>query len=358
MDKLSNKQVLLERIRLSEGPEFVFDETAILKAYAKEIDNKSSIPIKVLSIVGGILASLAFLAFLAIAGFYGSEEIFVPLGLGFIILAIVLNKVYDKLIIDTFSISIYLIGIALYAFGSIETDMDKNVVTLFVAFIALCTLFITRKYILSFISILIIGGSFLVLIISNETYNLIHVYVSVNTLLLSLLFLKEVKIISASRKLSNLYNPVRIGLIFSLIFGLIAIGKKGIMPIDQNNVWISSIAMILVISYLVYHITIITHIKSTKSRMLIYSLSLLFLIPTFFSPSISGSIVIILLSFLVNYKTGFAIGLIAFVYFISQYYYDLNFTLLTKSILLISSGIIFLLFYIFTFKKSIGNEKI
>ncbi|MBK7222727.1 MAG: hypothetical protein IPH94_15875 [Saprospiraceae bacterium] len=34
-----------------------------------------------------------------------------------------------------------------------------------------------------------------------------------------------------------------------------------------------------------------------------------------------------LLSFRVNYKTGFAIGVISFIYALSQYYYDLHFTL-------------------------------
>ena len=60
----------------------------------------------------------------------------------------------------------------------------------------------------------------------------------------------------------------------------------------------------------------------------------------------------------VNYKTGLVIGIISFIYFISQYYYDLNFTLLTKSIILFSSGIVFILFYLFTNKKLNTNEKI
>jgi len=82
------------------------------------------------------------------------------------------------------------------------------------------------------------------------------------------------------------------------------------------------------------------------------------LVSTIFSPSISGAMIIVLLSFLVNYKTGLAIGIISLIYFISQYYYDLNFTLLTKSIILFSSGIVFLLFYLFTTKKLNSNEKI
>lgn len=358
MDKLTNKTTLLDSIRLSEGAEFEYNEKSILNEYQNQKENKSSLAIKVLSIFGGYLATLAFLGFLAIAGLYDSELGLLIFGIGFIISAIWLNKEYDKLIIDTFSISIYVTGFALFNFGLSEMKVDEDIIAILIGIIALCSLFITQNYILSFISVLAISGSFLTLIISNDLYGLIHLYIGVCTLLLTYLFLNEAKIISLNRKLSKLYNPIRIGLIISLLFGLITIGKRHLIPISQNHIWFSSIVMIFVIIYLVYIISRINGIESIKSKILIYSLSGLMLISTIFSPAISGAIIIVLLSFLVNYKTGLVIGIISFIYFISQYYYDLNFTLLTKSIILFSSGIIFLLFYLFTTKKLNTNEKI
>ena len=358
MDKLTNKTTLLDSIRLSEGAEFEYNEKSILNEYQNQKENKSSLAIKVLSIFGGYLATLAFLGFLAIAGLYDSELGLLIFGIGFIISAIWLNKEYDKLIIDTFSISIYVTGFALFNFGLSEMKVDEDIIAILIGIIALCSLFITQNYILSFISVLAISGSFLTLIISNDLYGLIHLYIGVCTLLLTYLFLDEAKIISLNRKLSKLYNPIRIGLIISLLFGLITIGKRHLIPISQNHIWFSSIVMIFVIIYLVYIISRINGIESIKSKILIYSLSGLMLISTIFSPAISGAIIIVLLSFLVNYKTGLVIGIISFIYFISQYYYDLNFTLLTKSIILFSSGIIFLLFYLFTTKKLNTNEKI
>ena len=358
MDKLTNKTTLLDSIRLSEGAEFECNEKAILNEYQNQKENKSSLAIKVLSIFGGFLATLAFLGFLGIAGLYDSELGLLIFGIGFIISAIWLNKEYDKLIIDTFSISIYVSGFALFAFGLSEMKVDEDITAMLIGIIALSSLFITQNYILSFISVLAISGSFLTLIISNELYGLIHLYIAVCTLLLTYLFLNEAKIISLNRKLSKLYNPIRIGLVISLLFGLVTIGKRHLIPISQNYIWLSSIVMIFVIIYLVYIISKINEIESLKSKILIYSLSSLILISTIFSPAISGAIIIVLLSFLVNYKTGLVIGIISFIYFISQYYYDLNFTLLTKSIILFSSGIVFLLFYLFTTKTLNTNEKI
>ena len=358
MDKLTSKKALLDSIRLSEGAKFECDENAIYKEYNTQEENKSSLAIKILSIFGGFLATLTFLSFLAITGLYNSKLGLLIFGIGFIISAIGLNKAYEKFIIDTFSISLYVIGFVLFAFGLSEANVDENIIAILISFIALSALIITQNFILSFISVLSINGNFIFLIISNNLYDLIHLYVTINTLILTYLFLNEAKIISTSKRMSQLYNPVRIGLVISLLFGLISIGKRHLIPISQSHIWLSSIVMILVIIYLIYSIIKINEIKTVKSKVMIYILSALILISTIFSPSISGAIVVMLLSFLVNYKTGLAIGIISIIYFVSQYYYDLNFTLLTKSIILLVSGVMFLLFYLFTTKKLNSNEKI
>jgi len=144
----------------------------------------------------------------------------------------------------------------------------------------------------------------------------------------------------------------------SLITGLVFVGQRGIFDFGIKHIWASSIITIPLTIYLISIIAKIIGITKAKSLYLIYSVSILFLIPTAISPAISGALLILLLSFLVNYKSGLVIGVISFIYFISQYYYDLNFTLLTKSIILFVSGIVFLLFYVFTHKKLGQNEEV
>ena len=113
-------------------------------------------------------------------------------------------------------------------------NVDEDLIVILIGAIALCSLVITQNFILSFISVLTISGSFLTLIISNDLYDLIHLYIAVCTLLLTYLFLNEAKIISLNRKLSKLYNPIRIGLVISLLIGLFTIGKRHFIPISQN----------------------------------------------------------------------------------------------------------------------------
>ncbi len=358
MDELNSKTEFIDRICLSEGASFECDKKAILDEYQILESNESSISIKILSIFGGLLASLVFIGFLAIVGLYNSESACVLFGIAFIISAVWLNINYDKLIIDTFSISSYFIGFVLLIYGLLELEVNVNIVLVLISVIALISMSINQNYILAFISVLIISGGFIDLIIFNDINNFVHIYIAVNSIVLTYLYLNEAKIISSNRKFSKLYYPVRIASVISFLFGFVSIGKIHLIPISYDYIWVSSIVMILIIMYIIYNILKINEINNANSKILIYVLSSLILVSTVFSPAISGAIIIILLSFLVNYKTGLVIGIVSIIYFISQFYYDLNFTLLTKSIILFSSGIVFLLLYLLIPKNQSSNEKI
>lgn len=350
-------KVLLEYFQSIDENRLKFDEEAIVSTYQKNNDNQS-LSIKILSVFGGILASLSFLGFLFIAGLYNSDIGLLVFGGLFIAGSIWINKEYDKIIIDTVSVSSFIIGFILIGFGLGQLNVEENMISIVFIIVAFSSLSIVQNYILSFVSVLIINGSILTLIISNNAYNLIHLYVSVLALITVFLFVKEAKIITTNKTFSKLYNPIRIGLIFSLLSGLVILGKRGILPISNDYIWISSIIIISLIIYLISKLFNLFDITESKHKISIYVFTILTLLPTALSPAISGAILIILLSFMVNYKTGLAIGIISFIYFISQYYYDLNFTLLTKSILLFSSGILFIGLYLFTHKKLTSNEKV
>lgn len=334
-----------------------FDEEALISAYQKNNDTQS-LSIKILSVFGGLLASLAFLGFLSIAGLFNSDMGLLMFGVIFIAGSIWINKKYDRIIIDTLSVSSFIIGFVLFGFGLSQFQINEDIICIFFIIMAFSSLSIVQNYILSFVSILIINGSILTLIIVNDAYNLIHFHVSVLALTIVFFFLKEAKLISISTTFSKLYNPVRIGLIFSLLSGLFCLGKRGILPVATDYIWISSVIILSSIIYLISTLFHLLQITKSRHKISIYSFTLLTLVPTALSPAISGAILIILLSFMVNYKTGLTIGIISFIYFISQYYYDLNFTLLTKSILLFVSGILFIGLYLFIHKKRTSNEKV
>ena len=355
-NKENIKEVLIY-LQTTEDKVLDFDEGVIYEAYQKDNDNQS-LAIKILTVFGGILASIMFLGFLYLSGLQNSEKGLLAVGAICIAGAVWVTKVYDKIIIDTVSISSFIIGFILLGIGFNLQGIKENTIFIIFIIIAICSLCIVQNYILSFISILIIHGSILKLIMSNNNHDLIYIYVSALALMVTYFFLKEAGMITGGKRLSRLYNPIRIGLILSFLSGLIFFGKKGILALSPNYTWLCSLTLIATIIYCVYILLDLLNVIKTQYKVSIYLASILLLLPTVFSPSISGAILIILLSFLVNYKTGFVFGIIAFIYFISQYYYDLEFTLLTKSILLFSSGVIFLTLYLFTHKKLTSDEKV
>ena len=318
----------------------------------EEKDNQP-LSIKILSVFGGILATLAFVAFLAIAGLYDSGAGLLILGSLSIGGAISLNKVSDKTITDTLSISTYIIGLSMIGFGCEQFSVDENIICLLFIGIALGSLRLVQNYILSFVSVLIISGSLYMLIMFNYEfafnfeYSLpMNLYIFVYALITTYFFLNEAKLITQNPRLSKLYNPVRAGLMLSFLLALKFV-----------NGWLSSVIIIPLIIYVVSILLTVLNINKKNNRIGIYALSLLLLLPTALYPAISGAMLILLLSFLVNYKTGLALSIVAFIYFICQYYYDLNFTLLTKSILMLSSGVLFIALYLFT-RKAFTHEKI
>lgn len=348
---------ILDYFRNTESKPLEFDEEAIIAAYRKYDDNHS-LPIKILSVFGGILASLAFLGFLFIAGLYDSDLALLIIGGIFIAGSIWINKVYDRIIFDTVSVSSFIIGFMLLGLGCGQLKINENIICVIFIIIALGSLSIVQNFILSFISILIISGSILALLLLNNGYELIHIYVSALAVSTTYFFLKEAGIILTNQAFSKLYNPVKTGLVFSFLSGLVFLGKRGILPVSPDYIWLSSVVIISVIVYLVSILLDVLNITGTRNKAGIYIFSTLVLLPTALSPAISGAILIMLLSFLVNYKTGLVLGIVSFIYFVSQYYYDLNFTLLTKSILLFSTGVLFIAIYLLTFKKLTVNEKV
>ena len=78
---------------------------------------------------------------------------------------------------DTVSISCFIIGFILIGLGFEELDIDGTIISIVFIIIACGSLCIVQNYILSFVSVLVINGSLLMLITWNEAYDAIHAYV-------------------------------------------------------------------------------------------------------------------------------------------------------------------------------------
>lgn len=355
MRNKENIKNVLDDLRATSSKEIHFDEEAIIAAYQEKSTNHQSLSIKILSIFGGIMACLAFLGFIFIAQIFDSKIGLIILGGICIAGSALISRLSGKTIMDTLSVTFFITGFTLLGFG---ISKDENIVYIVFITLALCTLFFVQSYILSFISVLIINGCIIAFAADNKMYSLSYIIISLQAIATTFLFLQEAKIITRNKTFSKLYDPVRTGMVFSFLSTLAFLSLESLVPAPIFYNCISSVVIVIAILYVVTFLFKTLHITNTTHKSIIYILTVLLLSPTLLTPTISGAILIILLSFFINYRTGFAVAIIALVYFIGKFYYDLHFTLLTKSILLFVSGVIFLAIYFFTHKNLTTDEKI
>ena len=98
-------------------------------------------------------------------------------------------------------------------------------------------------------------------------------------------------------------------------------------------------------------------VKSLIHQVCIYLLCILICLPSLHAPYLSGSILLILICFHYGYKAECAAALLLFIYAVSKYYYDLNLSLLVKSITLFFTGIIFMIAWYYFTQKRTKHEK-
>ncbi|GAB2673222.1 DUF4401 domain-containing protein [Flavihumibacter cheonanensis] len=309
-----------------------------------------SLPIKIISIIGGVLAGFSFVGFLFLVGLFESPVAQLAGGLLFIAMAIWLDKQYNNVLLDTMSISLFLIGGFLTGLGLSEFGASNTVICLVYILIGAICFFITQNLVLALVALLSIHASIVSIILTNDLHEMILAYIPI--------LAAGCYYIYSNQDEFKKYPAIRTAITVAFLSALILPGIRYTIPISPAHVWIASAGIILIVLYLVHSISK-QYFEPTSGWSLKLQLAvLLFLLPTLFAPSIAGSIFLLLLAFQFGYKTGFVLAIISGIYFISQYYYDLSFTLLTKSMLLLLSGSVFLVLYFILSKKLRLDEKI
>lgn len=321
-----------------------------------EREQAQSLPIKILSIFGGFMASITFSGFLFTLGIFDNESTLLFFGLLFLIGSVVFSRKVNTMLLDTMCVSTLLIGFILFGISLEQFHLADETYLLIICSLAIICISLVRNYIMIFVLVLVSCGTLLAAIVEFGFNNLAQLYIPGIGILLAYLYLKEGKIISQRNFLSIRYNPIRIALTFCLLFGLAFLTFDEHSSLHNYFSWAGSITFIGLCFVVLHRIFEVLSINNRKNKLLLYLLSLCCLLPCILYPALSGAIFLILLSFLVNYKTGFVLGILFLCYAVSRFYYDLDLTLLTKSIMMMVSGAFFLILYFVSLKIS-NHEK-
>ncbi|MEJ5144911.1 DUF4401 domain-containing protein [Sphingobacterium sp. MYb388] len=362
---MKNKQEILNKIELlSKGnePNFQININDTMAAYQHLEENRSNLTIKILSILGVILSVLSFLGALFLLNILNDKLNLIICGSIFLILSLYCIKKYNAIIIDTASIAFYIVGGWMLIYGFDIHDLNYIFILCFI--ISLCTLLIVQRYLLSLLNILCIIYSIIALINHNDQ-NLLFITLINAILIIALIYFlsHEAAVLSKRNLISTIYNPLRLGLILATVVTTAFIILSHYETNEQVNntsfaLHILSVLYALATLWVVYKIT--SKFEITKSKVLFptYALLILMLGSTVINPGIACSILLILICFNYQYRIGLSIGLISLLLSLWHFYYNLNFSLLVKSLILIISGLLFLAIYFVINSNKINNEKI
>ncbi|MDO6389238.1 DUF4401 domain-containing protein [Pontibacter sp. BT731] len=336
--RLSN---VLEQIA-QEQPDFRYDELAI----AAEIDHSTSLlkrwPVKVLTILGGLLAMGTLMGAIASTPLLSSGIAMLVFGLIFLVGAEVIVRVNKDTTADALGISMNITSYVLLAFGVGQLTDSGTAAALTLGIASALVLVFSRSAVCVFIAVLVLNGSLLSLIFIHKVYNLSHALIVVLAGILTFMSLHEAKLLALSRRFALVFGPVRMGLIFSLIVTLVLFVHQKLLSSNITHFWLSGLFLIGCLLLLLHRVLRESGVKDQKTLAIFYTCCAVVLLPTVLAPSVPGALLVVLSSFYIGHRTGLWVGLLALAYFLVLYYYDLNMTLLAKSGVLVLTGSLFL----------------
>lgn len=359
MEKLDQINQAIDEIRLSEGEMFVLNQMNIADEIKKFEQQNASLLIKTLTILGAFLGSTFMVASITTMFRLNSNPyLFFSFGLLLVIVSAVSSRFKKTLIFETSFVAILLWGSFLVSVSLNQLKLDENLICVYFLLNGIFILIVSKNSYQILISLLMIAGSFLWLIKMHQYSWLFHGYTILIVFALVQLFLNEAKFLSSKHFLATIYYPLISGLMIVLLIslGLVSSKLEMFFPVSYN--WISSIAPSLAILFFLKNVLNKLEITETNNLAFVYTFCVILLAVTALSPGISGSILVLLLCFYGNYKTGVAVALLSLLYFVIMFYYDLDFSLLTKSEILFGSGLLFGGMYFLSAKKLATDEKI
>jgi hypothetical protein len=353
METNSKLEELIQNLSTEYDGQLAINREAIDKELAADANTYQGLGIKLLSITGGLLAAGFFLGFVGMS-LMSQPSLAIFFGLLVMGGAIALNKTSANTVLDTVLISSYLASYAMIGFGLSQMHTNDNFLASVLLVLAIATPIITSGYMLNFFSVLIASGCLFSFVFINNAYQSTHLYTLLFAISYAWLSLSEAELIAQNRRVNTRYMALRNGTLFSFVGLLFYLGVNEMHERELSNGYLSGIIIICVTGVLLYHVITSLAIAETKSKVLIYVMSGLVLLSTVFAPSVCGALLIVLLSFQTGHRTGFIVGIMALVYFTGQYYYDLEYTLLVKSEMMMASGAIFLAAW-FILKKQLKH---
>ena len=326
-------------IARNNEPAFILDREKAEAEILSDSQAYKGLGIKILSICGGLLGTLFFLGFIAMTVLESSGATFV-FGTIVLIVSIVLDKKSENTVLDAICIGAFLSGCVLLGYAIHKMFDSDNLTILLLLAIALITIIATENYMLNLFAVFIFNGCLFAFIETNNANVFTHLLTAFLVIGFVAINLLEAKALTKSRAINTRYAPFRTAFLVSLIALLTYLSINFVRP-EVPYRWVSSIVIIAAIVFSIS--VVIDFLKLKRGQFIIYGFALLILASAIFAPAICGAILILIIATHTNHKLSLILGITALIYFVGQFYYDLQYTLLVKSIFMICTGVLLLI---------------
>ena len=298
------------------------------------------------------LSALLFIFVLIQLDLLTEETHYLIAGILLICISLVLrlNVKSDFLIQLAFALS--LAGQGSFTGGLYEASGNPQITWLVVAIMEVVLIIVYPDFIHRFMATVFASSSLVLLIYELEWPLLIHVLAIVLTIMVIYLWLYESKFVA--RNQDGLFRPIGYGVAFSVL-GLGVLSAISNLEVFSSW-WIYSMILMGGVLFTAYHILDTLDISVFKGFGLGLLIGIIALLtPLLQAPGIAASVLVLCLGYYRGNRILVGLCIISLTLFLSRFYYSLDFTLLTKSYMLMTSGIVFLVFR--RFLRSISPRK-
>ena len=314
------------------------DAGAVLTSLEGESLQLNQLPIKVISLLGGLLSAMLFTGFLLVLGLWQSGAAMSFFGLMFMGSALlVVNKEVNTYLSATV-IAFLFIGLCLFGGGVGVGSESISLVCLSLMLVSGILLFLSRQGLVLFLLTLVFLGSLLFLFLETEVYGLLHVLVALMALLLLGWTAAEIRLITTSARLNEAYRPIRMGIFFAFGILMVFMAIPGEFGSKIPHLWISGLLLLLALFVFAWNMLQRLGAQEPQQSQWRYLMLPLLMLPLIPAPGVTGGFLLVLLAFHLRHLPSLICGVAAFCTALFLFYYDLQLTLLQKSGMLLLSG--------------------
>lgn len=287
------------------------------------------------------LAAIPFIGFLSSMSLLNSATSMIVLGGFFCIIAVGLRYIIRKSIfLAQLALAISLAGQILLIGGIGWATDSPRVAALAVIILELILIAAYPDSLHRFLSTILIPAAVLFLLFDLEIQETVHVLII--ALAVGSVAIWENEVYLAVKVPANLYRPLGYGLSVSLLYVLIlSIGDVfGTPLVEVYYWWFSSISLLMILLALEYFILTSEQLKASWNitGLIIIGTIIVFL-PTLQAPGIVAAVLILILGFHRGNLLLMGLAAAFLALFLIVFYYNLALTLLTKSLILMGTGL-------------------